>query len=92
MVEVAQQVQMLLGPRAGGKGRSTSPNVTRSLNKSKCGLGLVVRSLNKSKCGTQQVQMLLGLGLVVGRSTSPNVTRARAGGKGRSTSPNVTQG
>ena len=28
MVEVAQQVQMLLRARAGGRGRSTSPNVT----------------------------------------------------------------
>ena len=29
VVKVAQQVQMLLGPRVGGKGRSTSPNVTQ---------------------------------------------------------------
>ena len=34
MVEVAQQVQMLLGPRAGGRGRSTSPNVTTRAGRS----------------------------------------------------------
>ena len=62
MVEVAQQVQMLLKARVGGRGRSTSPNVTQEL-------GLVVKV-------AQQVQMLLGPRVGGrGRSTSPNVTQ-----------------
>ena len=72
---------MLLGPRAGGRGRSTSPNVTPNVR-----LGLVVEV-------AQQVQMLLGLGLVVKVAQQVQMLlRARAGGRGRSTSPNVTQG
>ena len=69
MVKVAQQVQMLLGPRAGGRGRSTSPNVT---------LGLVVGSTSPNEVKVaQQVQMLLRARAGGrGRSTSPNVTWA----------------
>ena len=60
---------MLLGPRAGGRGRSTSPNVKCRSTSPNVRLGLVVEV-------AQQVQMLLKARVGgKGRSTSPNVTQ-----------------